>query len=57
MDLLVPNADEIYARAKLYGAEIILEIRDHAYGGRGFTCRDSEGHIWNFGTYEPWEGK
>src|SRR5687767_3518890 len=21
----------------------------------GFTCRDPEGHIWNFGTYDPWQ--
>ena len=20
----------------------------------GFTCRDLEGHIWTFGTYDPW---
>jgi uncharacterized glyoxalase superfamily protein PhnB len=55
--LLVPNADEIYTRAKLHGAEIILEIKDQAYGGRGFTCRDPEGHIWNVGTYDPWQVK
>jgi len=24
------------------------------YDRRGFTCRDLEGHIWNFGTYDPW---
>jgi uncharacterized glyoxalase superfamily protein PhnB len=53
--LLVPDADEIYARAKLAGADIPLEIKDQSYGGRGFTCRDPEGHIWNIGTYDPWE--
>jgi uncharacterized glyoxalase superfamily protein PhnB len=55
--LVVPNADEVYRRAKLSGAEIVLEIKDQSYGGRGFTCRDPEGHIWNVGTYDPWEGK
>jgi uncharacterized glyoxalase superfamily protein PhnB len=24
------------------------------YGGRAFTCRDLEGHLWNIGTYDPW---
>jgi hypothetical protein len=24
------------------------------YGGRGFSCRDLEGRLWNFGTYDPW---
>jgi uncharacterized glyoxalase superfamily protein PhnB len=55
--LLVPNADDVYARAKLSGASIVLEIKDQSYGGRGFTCRDPEGHLWNVGTYDPWEGK
>ena len=52
--LIVTNADAIYAMAKAAGAEILLEIKDEDYGGRGFTCRDIEGHIWNFGTYDPW---
>ena len=53
--LLVPNADEVYARVKAAGAEIVLEIKDQGYGGRGFTCGDPEGHIWNVGTFDPWE--
>ena len=52
--LIVADADAIYARAKEAGAEILLDIKDEDYGGRGFTCRDPEGHIWNFGTYDPW---
>jgi uncharacterized glyoxalase superfamily protein PhnB len=52
--LVVSDADAIYARAKAAGAEILLDIKDEDYGGRGFTCRDLEGHIWNFGTYDPW---
>jgi len=53
--LVVPNADAIYARAKAAGAEIVIDIKDEDYGGRGFSCRDPEGHLWNFGTYNPWE--
>jgi uncharacterized glyoxalase superfamily protein PhnB len=52
--LVVADADAIYARAKAGGAQIVSEIRDEDYGGRGFSCRDLEGHLWNFGTYDPW---
>jgi uncharacterized glyoxalase superfamily protein PhnB len=55
--LLVPDADEVYARAKRSDAQIVLEIRDQSYGGRGFACRDPEGHLWTVGTYDPWDGK
>ena len=52
--LVVPDADKVYASAKKEGAEIVLDIRDMDYGGRAFTCRDLEGHLWNIGTYDPW---
>jgi uncharacterized glyoxalase superfamily protein PhnB len=55
--LLVSDADAHYARAKASGAEIILDIHDDDFGGRSYACRDPEGHIWNFGTYDPWQGK
>jgi uncharacterized glyoxalase superfamily protein PhnB len=55
--LLVNDADAHYARAKASGAEIILDIQDHDFGGRSYACRDPEGHIWNFGTYDPWQSK
>lgn len=53
--VIVNDADVIYQRAKGAGAEILIDIKDEDYGGRGFTCRDLEGHIWNFGTYDPWK--
>ena len=28
--------------------------RSDGEGGRVYTCRDPEGHIWSFGTYDPW---
>lgn len=52
--LIVADADAVYAKARAAGAEILLDIKDEDHGGRGFTCRDIEGHIWNFGTYDPW---
>ncbi|MGR4068740.1 VOC family protein [Halomonas sp. LR3S48] len=52
--LIVSDADDVYERAKAAGAQIVIEIKDEDYGGRGFSCRDLEGHLWNFGTYDPW---
>ncbi len=53
--LIVEDADAIYAKVKAGGGEITIEIKDEDYGGRGFSCRDLEGHLWNVGTYDPWE--
>jgi uncharacterized glyoxalase superfamily protein PhnB len=50
--LFVEDAAAHCARAKAAGAEIVLDIEED--GGRGFSGRDPEGHIWNFGTYDPW---
>jgi uncharacterized glyoxalase superfamily protein PhnB len=53
--LCVQDADEVYVRAKGAGAEIVIELQDASYGGRGFTCRDLEGRLWSVGTYDPWQ--
>jgi uncharacterized glyoxalase superfamily protein PhnB len=55
--VIVSDADAVYNRAKAAGARIEIEIKDEDYGGRGFTCRDLERHIWNIGTYDPWESE
>ena len=52
--LVVDDVDRHYRHAKAAGAEI-LDITDYDYGGRGYSCRDPEGHIWDFGTYDPWQ--
>ena len=52
--LVVADADAVCARAKAGGATIFIDIRDEDYGGRGFSCIDPEGHLWNVGTYDPW---
>ena len=51
--LVVNDADLVYGRALEAGAQIVLDIKDEDYGGRGFTCRDPEGHLWSIGTYDP----
>ncbi len=52
--VVVTNADEVYQSAKAAGALMVIDIKDEEYGGRGFTCRDLEGHVWSIGTYDPW---
>jgi len=52
--IIVENADVHYERAVTAGAEIVMDIKDEGHGGRGYSCRDPEGHLWNFGTYDPW---
>lgn len=52
--VLVDDADALYARAKAGGAWIVIDIKDEDYGGRGFSCHDPEGHLWSFGSYNPY---
>jgi uncharacterized glyoxalase superfamily protein PhnB len=52
--LYVADAEAHRARAIAAGAEIVLDIDADDDTGRGYSCRDPEGHIWNFGTYNPW---
>ena len=44
-----------YERAKDKGARILVDLKTEDYGGQGYTCADIEGHIWSFGSYDPWE--
>jgi uncharacterized glyoxalase superfamily protein PhnB len=53
--LVVQDADAVHARAVKALAPILMPLQDEDYGGRGFTCRDPEGHVWSIGTYDPWE--
>ena len=50
----VTDVDAHYTRAKAAGARIVIDIQDNDYGGRGYSCQDPEGHVWNFGSYDPW---
>ena len=53
--LVVKDADLVYDRVRIAGGQILLDLKDEDYGGRGFTCRDPEGHVWSIGTYDPYE--
>ena len=54
--IIVADADAHYRQAVNSGAEIVVDIADQDHGGRMYSCRDPEGHLWNFGTYDPWLG-
>lgn len=53
--VIVSDPDAIHARAVAAGAQIVIPLKDEDYGGRGFSCRDIEGHVWTFGSYDPWD--
>lgn len=53
--VVVENADAVHDRVKAAGMDIIMDLKNEDYGGRGFACRDLEGHIWSFGTYDPFD--
>ena len=52
--VVVSDVDAVYGNAKAGGARIATEIKDEDYGGRDFSCYDLEGHLWSFGSYDPW---
>jgi len=53
--VVVADCDAHYSRAKAAGAKILFDIHDESHGGRGYACHDLEGHIWYFGSYDPWQ--
>lgn len=48
------DVDAHCARTRQAGARIVLEPADQEYGGRNYSCRAPEGHLWSFGSYDPW---
>ena len=55
--VIVSDVDAHHARAVAAGAKVVMEPEDQDYGGRLYACRDPEGNLWNFGSYDPWEAK
>ncbi|KJV08747.1 glyoxalase [Elstera litoralis] len=52
--VIVDDVDAHHAQAVAAGAEIVMPLVDTGYGGRGYSARDPGGHVWSFGTYDPW---
>ncbi len=44
-----------YLNSKTAGAEIVSELKTEEYGGQVYSCKDPEGYLWNFGSYDPWK--
>ena len=53
--VIVTDVDAHHERAVEAGADIVMPLEDKGYGGRGYGCRDPEGNLWSFGSYDPWE--
>ncbi|GIF03553.1 similarity with Glyoxalase/Bleomycin resistance protein [Actinoplanes siamensis] len=49
--VVTDEPDELFARARAAGAEVVREPFDTDYGSRDFAVRDPEGNLWAFGTY------
>lgn len=53
IDLLVPDPDDVFARALKAGATEISPVRDEEVGPRMGALRDPFGHTWLIGS--PWD--
>ena len=51
--VVVEDVDAHHAQAAAAGAEILMPPEDQDYGGRLYSCRDLEGNVWSFGSYDP----
>lgn len=51
--VVVADVDGHYARAVAADAEILAEPTEQDYGGSFYSCRDLEGNVWSFGSYDP----
>lgn len=53
--VVLDDPDAHAATARAAGADLIDEPHDNeGYPGRGYSARDPEGHVWTFGSYDPW---
>ncbi len=52
--IIVDKIEEHYERASAAGAKIAMPLEAQDYGGKHYSCWDPEGHLWNFGSYNPW---
>ncbi|WEN13463.1 VOC family protein [Rhodanobacter sp. AS-Z3] len=53
--VIVADCKAHYLQAKAAGAVIVDEYSEKEYGGAGYSCHDPEGHLWYFGSYDPWQ--
>ena len=53
--VVVDDPKAAHDRCVAAGADIVTPLHHPEYGGAFFACRDPEGHVWNIGSYDPWE--
>ncbi|HEY2273109.1 MAG TPA: VOC family protein [Jatrophihabitantaceae bacterium] len=49
--VVVDDPDDLFARVRAAGAEIVDDLHGTDYGSRDFAVSDPEGNRWSFGTY------
>ncbi|HEY4292581.1 VOC family protein [Luteibacter sp.] len=52
--VIVEDVRAHYDKARNAGAVVVDEYEEKEYGGAGYSARDPEGHLWYFGSYDPW---
>ena len=53
--IIVEDIDKHYNRAVEAGAEVIIPLKEQEYGGKLYSCKNPEGYLWHFGSYNPWD--
>ena len=52
--IIVEDVDAHCLTARTAGAEVVMGPEDQSYGGRLYSCYDTQGYLWSFGSYDPW---
>ncbi len=52
--IIFAEIDDHYRKAVEAGAVIVMPLTAEDYGGKNYSCRDPEGYLWSFGSYDPW---
>lgn len=50
----IAQPDDIGGRETQCAYIIVDDYEEKDYGSAGYSCRDIEGHLWSFGSYDPW---
>lgn len=53
--LYVEDPEIIYKMVVESGIKIIDEIEEFQFGGKTFSCKDIESHIWVITSHNPWK--
>jgi len=51
--LVVPGGEGFIAHAQLTIGDNVTELMASEHGGKLYSARDPEGHLWSFGSYDP----